>query len=291
MFDSRVAGGVYFVILKTTPIAIFASEYSLETKSSSLLEYALIPLIGAYLYSDTKIKKSIFFLLAMCFLLLPLLYGKRLAFLMIALLIFNLFFSKKIKIKTILIGVISLSIALRLFALFRVGLTGDNIDWLFLVLGIKNEVMSNNQGGVMVCSVTYLNLINEGVFDFYFRVKSLLGVFSNIFLPSSMNFEETYINLYTMKYITAIPGNGGFTSVYLYLWGGILAVIWGALAFNKILRNPRKSRLVAVYGIFVMATFPRWYAYNMLILVKMGFWLLLFIVLLDLFDRTMRKIK
>lgn len=278
------------IIIRTTPIAILSGEYGIETQSSSLLEYALIPLIGAYLYADTKGKRFILLLIAVAFLLLPLLYGKRLAFLMVALLIFNLFFSGKFKLKSIIVAVLSLYVLLRFFALLRVGME-EEVDWSFLIFGVSESgVMSNNHGGVMVSSVTYLSLIEEGIYDWGFRLKSLLGTIIGTFIPSSMNFEEAYVNLYTLKYAANIPGNGGFTAIYLYLWGGVLAIVLGGLLFNRLLRNPRHSRLIAIYFIFMMATFPRWYSYNMFILLKMGFWLLLFILIIDAFNKYIRRV-
>lgn len=279
------------LIIRTTPIVFVSDGYSIETQSSSLLEYALIPLIGAYLYANTQGKRFVLFMVAMIFLLLPLLYGKRLAFLMVALLIFNLFFSGKFKLKSIVFMALFLYLLLRFFALLRVGM-GEEINWSFLIFGIsKNGIMSNNHGGVMVSSVTYLSLIEQGIYDWGFRLKSLLGTVIGTLIPSSMNFEEAYINLYTLKYTANIPGNGGFTAVYLYLWGGVFAIIFGGLLFNRLLRNPKQSRLIAVYFIFMMATFPRWYSYNMFILLKMGFWLLLFVLIIDTFDRYIRRIK
>lgn len=276
------------IIVKTTPIAILSGEYSIETQSSLFLEYVLIPLIGAYLYADTKGKRFVFLLIAVVFLLLPLLYGKRLAFLMVALLIFNLFFSGKFKLKSIIVVIFLLYILLRFIALFRVGMSG-RIDWSFLIFAVSESgIMSNNHGGVMVSSVTYLGLIEEGIYDWVFRLKSLLGTIIGTFIPSSMNFEEAYVNLYTMKYTAMIPGNGGFTAIYLYLWGGVVVVVLGGLLFNRLLRNPRQSRLIAIYFIFMMATFPRWYSYNMFILLKMGFWLLLFILIINTFNKYIR---
>lgn len=131
-------------------------------------------------------------------------------------------------------------------------------------------------------------MIQEELFDVYFRFKSLLGTFVGTFLPSSLNFEEAYVNLYTMKF-TPIPGNGGFTSIYLYVWGGLLGVIIGGFLFNYFLRNPHNSRLIFIYMIFVFATFPRWYSYNMFILLKMGFWLMFFLAVADTINKYTKR--
>jgi len=216
-----------------------------------------------------------------------LLYGKRLAFLMIGLLIYNLFFSGKLKTKSLITMLFSGFLLLRLFALIRVGIT--NFNPLFLILGITSEnIMSNNHGGVIVCSVTYFGLLKEGVFDVMFRIKSLLGVVLGVFLPSSLTYEEAFINLYTLKY-AAIPGNGGLTSIYFFVWGGLIGVFIAGWIFNRLIRNKNYSRLVLVYLIFMFSTFPRWYSYNILILVKMGFWLILFLAFADTLYKYLKK--
>ena len=274
------------VILITTPITL-DSNYSIETKSSILTEYSIIFLLILGLYSDSKRKKIMTLLISGVFLFIPLLFGKRLAFLMIGLLIYNLFFSGKYKIKTLIIMLFSGFILLRLFALVRIGIS--NFDPLFLILGITSEnIMSNNHGGVIVCSVTYFGLLKEGIFDLIFRIKSLLGILFGVFLPSSFTFEEAFINLYTLKYV-AIPGNGGLVSIYFFVWGGLIGVFIGGWIFNRLIRNQNNSRLVFVYLIFMFSTFPRWYSYNILILVKMGFWLILFLAFADTLYKYLKK--
>jgi hypothetical protein len=219
--------------------------------------------------------------------ILPLLYGKRLAFLMITLLVFNLFFTGKFKFKYIVIGTLFGFVFVRVFAGLRVGM--ENIDLLSFLLGITEKgVMSNNHGGVIVCSVTYYGLIENEIFDLFFRLKSFIGILIGTFLPSSFNFEEAYINLFTMKY-TQIPGNGGLTSIYLYIWGGLIGVLLGGFIFNYLIRNKNRSRLIYIYLIFMFATYPRWYAYNMFILVKMGFWLMFFLAVADTIHKYTKK--
>ncbi len=274
------------IILITTPLTL-SHNYSIESKSSILLEYVIIFIIIASIYANTSIKRYYIIVLSMIYMVLPLLYGKRLAFLMIILLIFNLFFTSKFKLRYILMGVIIGFIFIRVYAGIRIGM--ENINLSSFLLGVSDDgVMSNNQGGVIVCSVTYYGLIENGIFDFMVRLKSLIGTLIGTVLPSSFNFEEAYINLYTMKY-AQIPGNGGLTSIYLYIWGGYLGVLIGGLIFNYLIRNSQKSRLLYIYIIFVFATYPRWYAYNMFILLKMGFWLMFFLAIADTINKYTKR--
>jgi len=270
------------IILIMTPLNL-SGDYSIETKSSSLLEYAIIFIIIASVYAHSKYKQYFIIGLSSVYMLLPLLYGKRLAFLMISLLIFNLFFTGKFKLKYILIIAIIGFIFVRVFAGIRVGI--ENMNLLTFLLGVTDDgVMSNNHGGVVVCSVTYFGLIENDIFNLIFRLKSLLGTVIGTILPASLNLE----NLYAMKY-TQIPGNGGLTSIYLYIWGGFIGIVFGGLIFNYLIRNPNNSRLIYIYLIFMFATYPRWYAYNMFILLKMGFWLMVFLAMADTLHKYTKK--
>ena len=214
----------------------------------------------------------------------PMLFGRRLPFIMVSLTIFNLFFSGKIKLKYIFLAAIIAFVALRYFGDTRNPISGE-VGLFASLLSLNAEgIMQNNQGGVMLCAVSYIGLVEDGLFDIYFSLKSFFVLFTSILIPSSLNLEETYVNFEALKY-TSIPGNGGLPAVYLYVWGGIPFVILGSLLFNYIIKNKNNSRLIAIYALFILSTFPRWYSYNLMILIKMGFWLMLLVLLTDIFHK------
>jgi len=299
MFSYRNNIVIYYsiIILLTTMVPItlalhppnLSGNYSLETKSSIWFEYVIIFIIIAGVYSNSKFKQILLISISIIYMMMPLLYGKRLAFLMVVLTIFNLFFAGKFKLKQILFLVLIGFIFIRVFAGLRVGM--ENMNVLQFLLGVTDEgVMSNNQGGVIVCSTTYYGLIEENIFDIIFRLKSLIGTISGIFIPSSLNLKEAYINIVAMD-VSTIPGNGGFPSIYLYIWGGFIGVLFGGGTFNYLIRKSIYSRITAIYFIFVLATFPRWYAYNMFILFKMGFWLMFLLAVADTFHKYSKKVN
>jgi hypothetical protein len=292
--NSLIYYGAIVILVIMLPITLatnppnLSGNYSLETKSSSWFEYSIIFIIIAGVYSSTKLKQILLISISIIYIFMPLLYGKRLAFLMLSLTVFNLFFAGKFKLKQILFLAIVGFLFVRVFAGLRVGI--ENMNILQFLLGVTDKgIMSNNQGGVVVCTTTYYGLIQQDVFDIVFRVKSFIGTFTGIFLPSSLNFDEAYVNLVAME-VSNIPGNGGFSSIYLYIWGGLIGVVLGSLIFNFLIRKSSYSRLAAIYFIFVLATFPRWYAYNMFILLKMGFWLMFFLAAADTFNKYSRRI-
>jgi hypothetical protein len=242
------------------------------------------------MYADTTSKKYLVLLFGLIFMIEPLLFGRRLPFIMVALTIFNLHFSGKYKFRYIFLGVLIAFVSLRYFGDTRNPISGE-VGLIASLLSLSADgIMQNNQGGVVVCAVTYVGLVENGLFDIWFSIKSLLGMFTGIVIPSSWNIQEAYINFEALKY-ASIPGNGGLPGVYFYVWGGFPFVLIGSLILNAIIRNKNKTRLISIYVLFLLSTFPRWYAYNMMILVKMGFWLLLLIILVDNFNKYFRLVK
>lgn len=248
--------------------------YNAETESSILFEYCLIFIITSWLYSGgNKLKILLIVIVSSFFLVLPLLFGKRLPFLIIATLLFNLFGVNRVSNKYILLTVIGMLVFLSIIASYRIG--GDSHSSFFNTLINVNEygVMSNNQGGVVVSASSYLGLVDNEKFDWLFRLTSLLGMLVSPLTMGSFSVPEAYINTSAMNY-TPIPGNGGLPGVYFYIWGSFPGVIIFSSIFSLIFNNVGKNRYLSVFALFLLVTFPRWYAYNMIIVFKMGFWLL-----------------
>lgn len=286
--SSFVFNLLIFILVIMVPISLLmyppksGVAYTGEVQSSIWLEYCIIFIIICGLYCNTKRRKQILIIVSSIYVLLPFLYSRRLQSIMIVLTLFMLFYRDRFKVKHIILLTVIAFLGFRLYASIRMDMSMSLFE---SIMSVDDEgVMGNNQGGVLVCSSTYWGLIQQGVFDWAFRFKSLMGVFMSIILPASFNFEETYINFEALKH-APIPGNGGFTSIYLFIWGGYFGVLLGGVIFNSILRNNKNSRNVFVYTIFMFSTFPRWHSYNMFILVKMGFWLLFFLIAADFISK------
>jgi hypothetical protein len=146
--------------------------------------------------------------------------------------------------------------------------------------------MGNNQGGVLVSSTVYLQLIQDGIFNMETRLKSFLGFLFSPIIPSSFNFEETYINLFAIKY-RPLPGNGGFPGVYTYIWGGyFLLVLFAYFIRKKFLWG--FGRVDYAITAFLFCTFPRWHSYNLIILIKLLFWMIILISICDTLTKKWR---
>lgn len=295
--DSLIFYISVIILLLMIPLSVFGKSsvistgsYSIESGSSILFEYCLIFLILGYLYSGELFNRKLIILFLACvFMILPLLFGRRLPFLMIVMFVFNIFFVNKLSLKQLVVIIISIFSLLSLIALIRIGIS-TNGDFFSILLNVSDEnVMSNNQGGVIVSCAAYIGLIKDGFFDLSFRLLSLLGIITSPFTIGSFNIPETYINTSALQF-TAIPGNGGLPGVYFYIWGGWIGVLIFSIVFNRIFYTIGKNRYFSIYALFLLITFPRWYAYNMLIVVKMGFWLLFIVFIFDAFHNYRKKI-
>lgn len=277
---------VMIVISTYSKTTVLNGTYSANSDSSIFFEYCIPFIIGAWLYAGSNFKKKLLFLVCVIFAFLPLLYGRRLPFLMVSLLIANLYFLHRYSYRSVFLFVMLGFMGLSFIALLRIGGEGSILSALLNIS--ESGVMENNQGGVVVSAASYLGLIDDGFFDLEFRMMSLLGLIISPFTMGDFSIQETYVNFSAMKY-TPIPGNGGLPGVYFFLWCGWVGVFAFSALLNYLIRYKDSNRYIGVYIIFLLVTFPRWYAYNMIILVKMGFWLIFLIYLIDQFYEKSKK--
>nr|WP_140173833.1 O-antigen polysaccharide polymerase Wzy [Vibrio parahaemolyticus] len=294
--DGLIYYSSYLVLIVMIPLSLIGKDtvlsnggYGGNSDSSIFFEYCLIFMIVCWLYSgNNRNKLFLLFGMMLVYLVLPLMFGKRLPFIMVSLLIFNFYFLNRFSNKFIILSLFGMLFILSVLALTRVGSSFD-VGILNLLVNVDdNGVMANNQGGVVVSAASYLGLVEDGYFDWLFRLSSFFGTLVSPFTVGKFNVSEAYINTSAMKY-TAIPGNGGLPGVYFYIWGGWGLLISLSLAFALAFSAVGKSRLISIYVLFLLITFPRWYAYNMLIIFKMGFWLIFIISFCDIFYKRRKK--
>lgn len=79
-----------------------------------------------------------------------------------------------------------------------------------------------------------------------------------------------FINLASYKQDIYQSGGGGLIAVYFYTWlsyiGPIVSGIFIGFSISTVFKN--SSIAIKIYGLLILVTFPRWYAYNPIFLVK-----------------------
>jgi len=261
---------------------LFGEVYTGAVTSSVWIEYCIIFMIISHCYASTILKKRILLCVIVVYLLLPFMYDRRLQFLLYCLIIYALYFDGRFSNKTFFLSLTLSFILVRWYASIRMG-TGLTIASSILSVD-ENGVMGNNQGGVILASTVYIQLIEDGIFDLCFGVKSAIGVLVSFVLPYKFNLPETYVNFSALNY-RPLPGNGGFPGVYFYIWGGFLGCVMGGFLFRFLVFGKR-SRLGLIFSLLMFVTYPKWHSYSLLITVKLGVWLMIFMALADFYYRT-----
>lgn len=263
-------------ILKAPPN--IGASYDGKNNSTVWIEYSFIFLV--LLCSTTLSKKYRFVVtfVLLSYLIYPFLYSRRLQMIMVFLLIYYRYYGPKIRVITVYISAIAVFIILRIFESLRMGVAPTLLS--LLITTNADGVTGSNQGGVMVSNTIYLYLVDIGVFDWTFRLKSLLGNLITGFVPGNFNFSETYINLRALEHMP-LPGNGGYTAVYLYLWLGAGGVICVSLFLGYLTFSKRPVWVLRSLPLAILMTFPRLHSYNFLATIKVITGLLVLYMILN----------
>lgn len=248
-----------------------ASYGSEDFGSKSIFtEYYIIFLIFAYSHSKSFIMKWGVIILASLMVIICLLYGSRISALLTILTIFLLHFPNRFSITKLLIAVFSGLLIMNLMGAIRAGGPSENTDFSSLIRFKTEGIMSSTQSNMYYGSVTFVGLIEDGVFDPITRIKSLIGFTTRLFLPSSLCLEEGSLATYGQTF--SPWGGGGHPATYFYVWFGWAGpVIFGILIAK--LMNQLKRITFNKYSFFMavilLATFPRWFGYEPGIIFKM----------------------
>jgi hypothetical protein len=138
----------------------------------------------------------------------------------------------------------------------------------------NTNLYSSNEGEVFHSSARLIGLINLGYLDILDRIYSFFGFVLSIFVPSS--FLPSSASLITFMKDEYNAGGGGLISIYFFCWawyfGPIIIGLFIVYFLNKV--NYSKNKYLVLYFFMICSTFPRWFAYNPIILFKICFWII-----------------
>lgn len=268
------------------------SNQELTTKSS-LHEYFILFFLFLILFSrDNKYDKLIIKLLLIIYILKTLLYGGRVEVIEIGLLWFYIFYYyiNKIKLRTVLffllIGLYIVNVVNNIRTNPAGFISGIDIYTYFdptssFEKKSKYEILSTNEGDVIQSSARIVGLIENSELSMTQRILSgTLYILSPI---TSTSILPEYANLSVYKQDTYRSGGGGLISTYFYTWlsyfGPILISLFIAFVINYFYKNNSIYCYVYCTSLFVM--FPRWFAYNPIMLVKFCFYSILILFLIN----------
>jgi hypothetical protein len=256
---------------------VYASD---ESTKSVIYEYFILFLLIAYYYSNKKkIQLIIILFLFVFYIFKSLLFGGRIEVIQLIILGFYVLildFNMKLSSLKLIIGCLMFYYFNQVVGAIRSNplplLEGNYIAYLNpfdSILNPKLNYISSNEGDVFQSSARLIGLIDNGILDFYMRIKSFFFFFLSIIIPKSWLPEEA--SLITYKKDIYNSGGGGFITVYFFAFLGWLGpfVISAYLFWIYKLLNIFKSDYLKLYGLMLFSTFPRWFAYNPIILFKL----------------------
>lgn len=267
--------------------ATYASQES--TSKSTLHEYFILFFFFLIVFSSNiKFEKYIIFIMMILYIFKTILYGGRIEVVEIGLLWFYIFYYylNKVKIRTVLFVL--------LFGVYISNVVNNiRTNPIDFISGIdtfsffdptssfdsksKYEILSTNEGDVIQSSARIIGLIDVNELSIPRRIISGVLYLLSPFLPTSILPEFANLSVYKQEVYRS--GGGGLISTYFFSWlsyiGPILIGIILAFIINQFYSNNSIYNYVYCTIIFVM--FPRWFAYNPIMLVKFCFYAIIII--------------
>lgn len=262
-------------------------------ETGSMNEYVIIFFICAYIYSGgTRTHLAVLNVLAFVFVLKNLAFGGRIVSLMLILVLFILHYRYQLRFRTFV--ALALAGYLFMFAFESIrqnpwAFVNGDYETLFFS-GQRNETVHiSNQGDVVQASSRLIAMVREHIMQVGERVDALFYFLISIFFPYS--YLPPLANLAVYKADVYVSAGGGLVSAYFYVFGGFFAVAGAAVYIGRFLSPPLHGKYTIRFFYFVMVafTFPRWFAYNPIILFKLCFYGVIVFIFYRLVDRTMKR--
>lgn len=265
-------------------------SYKSEGVNSSLYEYYFIFALFAFVYAGDSIKEKILLVINAIYILALLRLGLRLVVLMIVLMLFIEYFENRFKTRYILLALVGGFLFMSFWSMLRSGLVGEKMD-LLSMLGVTDRALVTNQGDVFYTSSAQYAQVALGKWTISDRLVAFGSFFGNIVLTNKHQLPAGKLNVLMEQMGIKVPG-GGFGGMYAFVWLDVVGVVLLAYYISHFINNitnEEKNGLTNIYGVFLVFTFFRWYAYNLAIVFKMGFWLLIVYYVIYLFDKAVRR--
>lgn len=261
--------------------SLLNSNYGVaETQKSPLHEYFILFYLFLILFHENKSKWHNFILLFMLILycLKTMIYGGRVEVIQVVLLYCYLKFNFFRDISRFKIYILLFCCFVILTAIgfvrgnFISLLTSDDIFVTLLTImhsDNSSQYVMTTSTDVYYASMRFIGLIDAGYFTLEYRVLSFLSFILNLFF-SFDNFKELS-NLAAAFVSEYRVGGGGLIGAYFYVWGGYIGVILVGLFLGMLLKyfHSNCNFIIKIYGIIILVTFPRWWAYTPINLTKM----------------------
>jgi hypothetical protein len=184
----------------------------------------------------------------------------------------------------ILLGLIYLNILLSNIRANPMLVLSDEYYQLFDPFSNDNDIESSFQGDVVQSTSRIIGISGLDQFDWKFRAISFLNFLASPFFIS--NILGTTSNLATFKQELYQSGGGGLIGGYFYFWLGYLGPILIGIVIGSLINYYKSNKYTYIYIFSILVSFPRWLAYNPILIVKFCFFV---VALFFVFERLIPK--
>lgn len=267
---------------------IVNSSYSELTENRyAFIGYAPLLLLIGWCSCTKKYKRLALLFVGGIYLAVCLLYGYRLRFINMSILIYLLYFESFLSKRS----VFYLSILMVFLMLLLGTLRHGTVESLNAMLGIKDDVIISNQGGVFLTSNIYFGAAAEGFITLKQRFFISIQYFTGAFVPSGL-FPDEYVLSKRIAQLYDIPG-GGFITAYAYVFGGYFLValspFLASYCVNVIYEKPSLRGARLAYCVIVAIMFVNWLTYKPIVFFKMAVYCAIGFVIFKEFCRFFKK--
>jgi len=267
---------VFLLITALSGETILTSTYGSQEKTgTSFYEYIIPLILIAFVFSNRdKSKLVIIAVFIFIYIIKDLIYGGRVSSIQMSMLAYILFLDKKLNFKLVLFFCIGIIIFLKSFEIIRLSteLIGNpfetNIMQIF-TFGNDLKIYGSTEGDVIYSSVRLIGLINSNIISLQDRIISFFLFLFSTFNPGANLPPLANLSSYLQSEYPC--GGGGLFPIFFFVWGGYIGVALCARFVATIINSffSSNNKLVTIYCLMFVSTFPRWFAYNPIIILKL----------------------
>jgi hypothetical protein len=272
----------YFNAIAMIAILIFgASGQSVleaaygEAQHSMSIVYVYFPIFFlASFVSSGRHKRKLIFLILMggIFAVRSLLFGARGNTVSILMMMYILFFDKRLSFKGLLVFIVAGFTFLGFWAQYRMGIRGISLSDIYNFganYNNKYAAEGNNQTDVFYASVRLISLKDMGLISGPESLQAFALFWGSIFVPYSILPPLANLSMYLISSFSTLGGGLIFSYFYVYLsyFGVILIAYYVSTIFRKLRQSTNLYMLF--YGILACCTVIGWFAYGPITLFKL----------------------
>lgn len=254
---------------------------ALKTREiSGVFPYSIILISLALVYADTKGKQIIVYLLAAFYSVKILLFGGRIEAMQLGIALFLIRFRFIWSRKTAIALGVGAYFLMSLWSIYRA-------DTSVSLFSISSKSLKLTGGDVYYASMRILYLINQGILSTTDRIEAFFYYLSSSIIPFDSLPDLANLSAYLRtQYDT---GGGGLAPVFFYAFGGIPLVVVASVLISRLINRMDKNKYYYFYGVMLIATTPRWFAYYPIQPIKFCFYAVLLCIVTESISEKFTK--